>query len=147
MTEYEAFWTTLARIQVTDKAIPFIDAFIKKYGFFPAVYAQTYDALYILKDALERAGTMDSDALVKALEDTDYTGVSGRIVFYKPDQDWPHDMIWGPEYVTNFFSQWIDGEQVAVWPPPGGEWKGVAFKGAKYYQLPPWMAAYWEKKK
>lgn len=145
MTEYEAFWTTLASIDVTDKAIPFINNYIKRYKIFPGVYAQTYDALYILKIALEKAGTMDNEAVIKALEQTDYKGVSGRLAFFKPGQKWTHDMIWGAGYVTNFFSQWIDGKQIAVWPPPGGEWEGVAYKGSQYYKLPPWMIKHWKK--
>jgi branched-chain amino acid transport system substrate-binding protein len=147
LTQYEAFWTTLARIKVSEKAIPFIDAYVKHYKEFPSVYAQTYDAIYLFKIAIEKAGTLNSDALVKVLEGTDYQGVSGRLAFYKPGEKWPHDMIWGPKFITNFFAQWMEGKQIAVWPPPGGEWEGVAYPGAKYYQLPPWMVKYWKEKK
>jgi branched-chain amino acid transport system substrate-binding protein len=89
---------------------------------------------------------LESEAIVKELENTSYQGVSGRLAFYKPGEKWPHDMIWGSKYVTNFFSQWIDGKQEAVWPPPGGEWEGVSHEGSKYYQLPPFMLKYWKKK-
>ncbi len=38
-------------------------------------------AVYALKDAIERAGTLDSDAVVAALEAIDLMGVYGRIRF------------------------------------------------------------------
>jgi len=42
-----------------------------------------YDAVYIMADAIERAGSLDPDAIVKALEKTDMMGVVGRIRFAK----------------------------------------------------------------
>lgn len=147
MGEYEAYWTNIARVKITDKTIPFMDKFIERYKMFPSVYAQTYDAVYFLQDAIGRAGTTDADAVVKALEEIDYEGVSGRVNFYKESDKWPHDMVWGPKTISNFYCQWIDGKQVAVWPPPGGEWEGVQFEGSEYYQLPPWMIKYWKAKK
>ena len=62
----------------------FLSKFQKKYGSLPeaaAVNSSAYDAVFILANAIERAGTVDPDALVKALEKTDYKGVSGRIRF------------------------------------------------------------------
>ena len=38
-------------------------------------------AVYVLKDAIERAGSLDSDAVIAALEKTDMMGVYGRIKF------------------------------------------------------------------
>ena len=47
------------------------------------------DALYVLKDAAERAKTFDTDPLIKALEATDYKGAS-PIKFTKD-----HDLVYG----------------------------------------------------
>lgn len=40
-----------------------------------------YDSMYIMKAAIEKAGSTDSDAVVKALAETDFTGVTGHITF------------------------------------------------------------------
>ncbi|HDG97396.1 MAG TPA: amino acid ABC transporter substrate-binding protein [Desulfobacterales bacterium] len=66
------------------KSGEFLSKFKKKYGALPeaaAVNSSAYDAVFILANAIEKAGSVDPDALVKALEQTDYTGASGRIRF------------------------------------------------------------------
>ena len=42
---------------------------------------QAYDAIYVVADAVKKAGTDDADALVQALRETSYEGVSGKIEF------------------------------------------------------------------
>lgn len=62
----------------------FLDKFVKKYGTLPeaaAVNASAYDSVYILAAAIEKAGSLDPDKLVEALEQTDYMGTSGRLRF------------------------------------------------------------------
>jgi branched-chain amino acid transport system substrate-binding protein len=64
----------------------FLNKFKKKYGDLPeppAVNSSAYDSVFILAQAIERAGSLDADKLVTALEQTDYKGVSGRIRFNK----------------------------------------------------------------
>jgi len=64
----------------------FLNKFKKKYGDLPeppAVNSSAYDSVFILAQAIERAGSLDADKLVAALEQTDYRGVSGRIRFNK----------------------------------------------------------------
>ena len=71
----------------------FLDKFKKKYGELPeppAVNSSAYDSVFVLANAIERAGSLDPDKLVEALEKTDYHGVSGRIRF-----DENHVMIFG----------------------------------------------------
>ncbi len=71
-------------IKKLPKTVEFLEAFKKKYGSLPeaaAVNSSAYDAVFILKAAIERAGSLDPDAIVSALEKTDYMGVSGRIRF------------------------------------------------------------------
>jgi len=68
------------------KTVEFLTKFKKKYGALPeaaAVNSSAYDAVYILANAIERAGTLNPDKLVSALEKTDYQGASGRIRFNK----------------------------------------------------------------
>ena len=67
---------------ITPKTLPFVEVYRKRFGVSPAYCGyNTYDALYLLKNAIELARSTDSDGLVKALEKTNYTGVQGRIVF------------------------------------------------------------------
>lgn len=107
-------WKHGVRAPISPKTIPYWDAFTKKYGHVPGAYTNfaTYDGVYILADAIRRAGSLDSDALVKALEATDHVGVSGRIKFSKR-----HDPEAGPEFVPFTYIQWNKGEMVTVWPP------------------------------
>ncbi len=41
--------------------------------------APAYESVYILAEAIERAGSLDPDAIVAELEKTDRTGVMGRV--------------------------------------------------------------------
>jgi len=135
---YEMTMNTYARVKITDETIPFVDRFIERVGEFPTYNAGTYEALYLLTAAIERAGTLDSDAVVAELEKTDATGTAGRMVFTED-----HDVTWGPGYVTGLGVQWQDGEMKCVWPPPRGAWEGVDYEGAVDYILPPWVVEEW----
>lgn len=120
-------WKHGVRAPISPKTIPYWDRYTKKYGHVPGAYTNfaTYDGVYILADAITRAGGLDSDALVKALEATNYIGVSGRIKFQKR-----HDPEAGPDFVPFTYIQWIKGEMVTVWPP--------AMKTGEF-ATPPWM--------
>ena len=62
----------------------FLAKYKKKFGELPeapAVNSSAYDAVYILKAAIEKAGSLDPDKIVASLEKTDYKGASGRIKF------------------------------------------------------------------
>ena len=136
---YEMTLNTLARdVALTEKTLPFIEAFIAETGEMPTYNAGTYDALYVLKEAIERADSVDMDDIVVELENTDYNSVAGRIVF-----DDNHDVTWGPGYVTALGVQWQDGELKGVWPPADGSWNGVAYEGIVDYQMPPWVVEFW----
>jgi len=107
-------WKHGVRAPISPKTIPYWDAFVKKYGHEPGAYTNfaTYDGVYILADAIKRAGSLDADKLAAALEATDYAGVSGKIKFSKR-----HDPEAGPEFVPFTYVQWNKGKMVTVWPP------------------------------
>ncbi len=139
---YGAWETTLntyARVAVTDETIDFFDTFVDRFGEIPIYTAGTYDALYVLKDAIERAGTLDNDAVVTALEATDVSGPAGRLVFMGTDTVTPHDVTWSPGYFTGLGVQWQDGELVCVWPNAGGTLGPLEYEGTVDYILPPWV--------
>lgn len=152
MCEYEVTWQWYGRVAITEKTIPFLDKYLKKFDDYPTHPSATYDGIYLLKEAIERAGTLETDAVIAELEKTDYRGALGRIVFNPRESKWPHDIIWGPGYATALAVQWINGNQVVVWPDGGPvlgneKWVGVRYKGTVDYKLPPWMIKYWKSKR
>ncbi len=87
-----------------------------------------YEALYVLKDAVERAGTLKKDPLIAALEKTNLPAVRGTIRF---DQN--HQIIYGYDPKTSVLGcwvQWQDGERVQIFPE-------VAATGN--IKMPPWL--------
>ena len=112
------------------KKIPASVKFHKKYGSFWGEDARkrlschgagySYDAVYILADAIERAGTIDPDRIVKELEKVDMYGVVGRIRFSKE-----HQLIFGydpKEAAIGCIFQWKSpGIRVPVFPLPIAE--------------------------
>lgn len=104
--------------KLTPKTIPFARDYKARFNTTPAAHSfASYDAIYVLKDAMDRAHSTDADPVVKALEATDYVGASGRIVFQGPGDKLTHDMKFGEGYVTGVAIQWQGGKQVTVWPP------------------------------
>lgn len=60
----------------------FISAYEEAYGSSPnALAALAYDSTYIMKSAIEAAGSTDADAMIKALAATDQDGVTGHVTF------------------------------------------------------------------
>ncbi len=140
---YETTLNVYARgVDLTEKTAAFMDAFIAKMGETPTYNAGTYDAMYILKGAIERAGSLVLDEIVTELEKTEYIGTGGRFVFNDE-----HDVTWGAGYVTALGVQWQDGQLKGVWPPTDGSWPpegpSVTYEGIVDYQLPPWVIEYW----
>ncbi len=87
MTEGKAAYLVLAVLnagnvptRVTPWAERFNDAWVKRWGKEPSGYscAAPYMSVYVLKDAIERADTLDTDAVIAALEKTDIQGRSLR---------------------------------------------------------------------
>ncbi len=76
--------------------------------------APAYDTVYVLVNAIEKAGTLDPDKVVKALQETDMVGVVGRIKFDKG-----HQLIFGDDPKTAAVGavfQWQKGTMAVVWP-------------------------------
>ncbi|MDP2920235.1 MAG: ABC transporter substrate-binding protein [Dehalococcoidia bacterium] len=131
---FETTLNTYAKgVAITSKTNAFFEAFVKKHGQTPTYNAGTYDAIYVLKAAIERAGSLDSDAVVVELEKTDMETTAGRLVFMGKDTDTPHDVTYGPGYVTGIATQWQNGEMKAVWPL---NWNNVTYPGTVQWQIP-----------
>jgi branched-chain amino acid transport system substrate-binding protein len=151
MCNYEMFYDSHGEVKITDKTIPFFRKFVKKTGTAPMINAVAYDAIYIIAEAIERARTLDTDALIGSLEKTNYVGTMGRFMFENRGHKSPHDIIYGPEYIINIVSQWREGKKTVVWPDgcallDNKKWEGVKFDGTVGYKLPPWVVEYWRGK-
>ena len=82
------------------------EAYKAQFDTDPPSYAlEAYDSVWILADAIERAGTTESQALIDALEDTDVTLAQGRYYFeYTSKNPLPDDGS-VPDYMWH---QWPD---------------------------------------
>jgi len=104
-------------VAVTPKSVPFAENFKKKFGNYPSYAGYTaYDEVYMIGDAVKRAGSTDADKMVAALEKTDWEGTIGRVQFYGKDDQFTHGIKYGKGLITGLILQWQDGQQVAVWP-------------------------------
>ncbi len=122
-------------VKAVAKSMAFNENFGKKWGKEARVRLSghgpgpSYDSVYILASAFERAKSVEPDAVVKALEQTDMSGVVGRIRFGKD-----HQVVYGfdpKETALGCAFQWKKpGTRVVVFPEVVAEGK---------IELPPYM--------
>ena len=115
----------------TPWTMKFYDAYTKRWGIEPEGLgtSSSYMAVYTLKAAIERAGSLKPDKVVTALEQTDIMGVYGRLRFDPKS----HQVIPSTdpkEGAVGSILQWQKGKRVVVYP------KSIAMGEI---QLPPWM--------
>ncbi len=117
--------------EATAWTMKFVDAYKKKYGLEPEGYgtSSSYMAVYVLKDAIERAGSLDSDKVVDALKKTDMMGVYGLIKF-DPKTNQIVPSLNPKEGAVGTIFQWQAGKRVVVFPQSIATGKIL---------LPPWM--------
>jgi len=118
----------------TEKSYYFFSSFRKRYNEYPMYCAEyAYMAVYAYKEAVERAGTLDSDAVVAELEKTDTITPYSRLVF----QNCHSPYVKG--YWPSVFSQWKRSEyRPCVWSDldPFLTDEPVAYDEL---ELPPWL--------
>lgn len=119
-----------APCDATALTMDFARAYEAKWGLEPEGYgtSSSYQAVYTLVDAIERAGTIEADAVIAALEETDKVGVYGRVRFDEKHQVIPS--MDPEEGVAPQIIQWQAGNREAVFPP------AITTSELK---LPPWM--------
>lgn len=60
----------------------FIKAYREKYNEDPSSFsALSYDAAYLMKEAIEKAGSTEKEAIVKAIKESSFDGVTGHLRF------------------------------------------------------------------
>jgi branched-chain amino acid transport system substrate-binding protein len=121
----------------TSETIPFREAYLERWEEIPsgqATYA--YDTLrFILPDAIERAGTIETEAVINALEDTSVETTVARNFVYTSS----HDTL-GGETINNpaedhlivMLFQWQNGQQIPVYP------KKIMEEIGATYTFPDW---------
>jgi branched-chain amino acid transport system substrate-binding protein len=117
----------------TPETMKFYRAYTKRWLVEPEGYgtSTSYVGVHVLADAIERAGTLDPDALITALEKTDMISVYGRIRFDPKS----HQVIASndpKEGAVGTWFQWQDGKRIVVWPPT------ISMGNIK---IPPWLTS------
>jgi branched-chain amino acid transport system substrate-binding protein len=105
-------------VQKMPKSVAFVDAYQKKYGEPPQIVlgcSQTYDAVYILAEAIKKTGSLDPDKLVSAIQSTEYNGVVGLTKFPALEHQSPYADDPATGLVCPVF-QWWDGKRVPILP-------------------------------
>lgn len=117
--------------EATPWTMKFVDAYKKKYGLEPEGYgtSSSYMAVYALKDAIERAGSIDPDKVADALKTIDIKGVYGRVRF-DPKSNQIIPSLDPEEGAVGTVFQWQAGKRVVVFPPKIATGQIL---------LPPWM--------
>ncbi|MBI5583520.1 MAG: ABC transporter substrate-binding protein [Deltaproteobacteria bacterium] len=117
--------------KATPWTMKFYDAYTKRWKIEPEGYgtSSSYMAVYTLKDAIERAGSLDPDAVIAALEKTDLMGVYGRIQF-DPKSHQVKASLDPKEGAVGTIFQWQKQKRVVVFPT------SIA---TGQILLPPWM--------
>jgi len=117
--------------EATPWTMKFYNAYAKKWNVEPEGLgsSSSYMAVYVLRDAIERADTLNSDKVVTELEKTDVMGVYGRLRF-NPKSHQVIPSLDPKEGAVGTILQWQAGKRIVVFP------KSIATGKIK---LPPWM--------
>jgi branched-chain amino acid transport system substrate-binding protein len=117
--------------EATPWTMKFYNAYAKRWDVEPEGLgsSSSYMAVYVLRDAIERAGSINSDQVVSELEKTDLMGVYGRLRF-DPKSHQVIPALDPKEGAVGSILQWQAGKRIVVYP------KSIATGSI---QLPPWM--------
>ena len=128
---------TVTGYPLTSETIPFRDAYIERWKEVPNTMASyAYDTLrFILFDALERAGTTETEAVIAALEEIEVETSLTRNFVFTPS----HDVL-GGENINNpdedlmvvMLFQWQNEQQLPMYPKKIKEETGAS------YMFPDW---------
>ena len=143
--EYMSVATTpiAAGFPWTSKTLPAREAYMARWGKTPHnVGAAAYDTLrFILSDAIERAGTFETNAVIDALEETSIETSNARNFVFTSS----HDVMMGEnpndpdaDYMLMMLFQWQNGELVPVYP------KKIMEEAGATYTFPDWPGP-WDK--
>jgi branched-chain amino acid transport system substrate-binding protein len=121
--QYVSTLDTYSLVEYTPKTIPFVKAYQARFHKYPTYTAATYDAIMMLKDAIEQEGTLDADKIVAHIEKAEHVGTGSVATFDKR-----HDLVWAVGKTSGIAVQWQDGKKVPFWPP--------SIKGMQPFKMP-----------
>ncbi len=98
---------------VSPVSLHFWDAYIARWNEEPATYFAPlgYTNVYVVAEAIERAGTTESEAVTAALGETEYESPIGETLTFTPSEIIKHQGFRGQKIL-----QWQDGRQEVIWP-------------------------------
>ncbi len=98
---------------VNDVSQKFYDAYVAKYDAEPATYFAPlgYTAIMVIAEAVERAGTLDTEAVIAELNASAYESPLGEIITFSPS-----NIISNQGIRNQKILQWQDGRQEVIWP-------------------------------
>lgn len=114
--------------KVSPASKKFFDAYVKAYNVAPNSYfaALSYSGIYILADAIKKAGGADKAKLIAALEQTNYVSPLGQTITFAPSRVIKHQGIKNQKIL-----QWQKGNMEIIWP-------FEAASASLVYPLPAW---------
>jgi branched-chain amino acid transport system substrate-binding protein len=124
-------------IKITDKNVDFYRDFLKRSGNELCV-GNTYDSIMNLAMCIQKAGSLDPDAIIKLMETEEFSTVVGKLN-YDPKE---HKVVFSKGYRATYGVQELPkGKYTIVWPT-----EGIAVK-VDPVAIPKWMTNEWKKKK
>jgi branched-chain amino acid transport system substrate-binding protein len=119
----------------TNKTLPTRDAYRERWNENVSSSAATvYDTIcFVLLDAIERAGTLETEAVIDALESISIETSSARKFAFTSS----HDLMFGENWMNGDYQsiivfQWQNGEMIPVYP------KKIMEEAGASYTYPPW---------
>ena len=122
---------------LTSKTLPTREAYLERWGETPLPWGgAAYDIIrFVLPDAIKRAGTIETEAVIESLEQTSIeTSMAKNFVFTSS-----HDVMVGEnpndpnaDYMLVFLFQWQNGQQVPVYP------QKIMDEAGATYTFPEW---------
>jgi branched-chain amino acid transport system substrate-binding protein len=131
-----------AKYPLTSKTLQTYNAYIDRWGETPPGSSIAFDSLrYILADAIRRVGTIETEAVIKALEETSIETTSAKNFVFTES----HAVMMGEnpndpnaDYMLALLFQWQNGELVPVYP------KKIMEEAGASYMFPDWPGP-WDK--
>ncbi len=97
---------------ITPKTMEFYNKYKSIAGIEPLFTTwNSYDAVYLWANAVEKAGSFEPDKVIPVLEKEKYVGTAGVYEFTES-----HTVKLSPNTIYPIFFQWQNGERVVVWP-------------------------------
>jgi branched-chain amino acid transport system substrate-binding protein len=125
----------LPKAKWNEKTKKFVAAFTKKFNSPPTPQAmESYDAAYIVVDAIRRAKSTNSKAIIQALEKSNWVGTRGKYAFATDrNPDWHyHQFVTAPIHLIQYDRVGQTPEDAPViWPKSLATAKSVYLKPPK----------------